>query len=110
MNNPVIENAVVGFVTPTNGQQRIMYTLNGRLDRLVQRSLSEIFIEGVVTDNNRDEFMIQALGILVSHWTRWDAGKIMDVFMAALQDVNYDGLMEQIQTEIIDNPRSKLYT
>jgi len=80
------------------------------LDRLVQRSLSEIFIEGVVTDNNRDEFMIQALGILVSHWTRWDAGKIMDVFMAALQDVNYDGLMEQIQTEIIDNPRSKLYT
>ena len=53
--------------------------------------------------------MIQALGILVSHWTRWDAGKIMDVFMAALQDVNYDGLMEQIQTEIIDNPRSKLY-
>ena len=79
------------------------------LDRLVQRSLSEIFIEGVVTDNNRDEFMIQALGILVSHWTRWDAGKIMDVFMAALQDVNYDGLMEQIQTEIIDNPRSKLY-
>ena len=79
------------------------------LDRLVQRSLSEIFIEGVVTDNNRDEFMIQALGILVSHWTRCDAGKIMDVFMAALQDVNYDGLMEQIQTEIIDNPRSKLY-
>ena len=49
------------------------------LDRLVQRSLSEIFIEGVVTDNNRDEFMIQALGILVSHWTRWDAGKIMVV-------------------------------
>ena len=79
------------------------------LDRLVQRSLSEIFIEGVVTDNNRDEFMIQALGIFVSHWTRWDAGKIMDVFMAALQDVNYDCLMEQIQTEIIDNPRSKLY-
>jgi hypothetical protein len=32
MNNPVIENAVVGFVTPTNGQQRIMYTLNGRTD------------------------------------------------------------------------------
>jgi hypothetical protein len=80
------------------------------LDRLVQRSLSEIFIEGVVTDNNRDEFMVRALGVLVSHWTRWDAGKIMDVFMAALQDVNYDGLMEQIQTEIIDNPRSKLYT
>jgi hypothetical protein len=80
------------------------------LDRLIQRSLSEIFLKGVVTDNNRDEFMVRALGVLVSHWTRWDAGKIMDVFMAALQDVNYDGLMEQIQTEIIDNPRSKLYT
>jgi len=79
------------------------------LDRLIQRSLSEIFLKGVVTDNNRDEFMVRALGVLVSHWTRWDAGKIMDVFMAALQDVNYDGLMEQIQTEIIDNPRSKLY-
>jgi len=79
------------------------------LDRLVQRFLSEIFIEGVVTDNNRDEFMIQALGILVSHWTRWDAGKIMDVFMAALEDANFHKLVEQIQTEIIDNPKSKLY-
>ena len=32
MNNPVIENAVVDFVTPTNGQQRIMYTLNEKTD------------------------------------------------------------------------------
>jgi ribosomal protein L12E/L44/L45/RPP1/RPP2 len=60
-------------------------------------------------DDNRDKFMVQALGVLVSHWTKWEAGKIMDVFMAALQDVNYDELMQQIREEIIDNPRSKLY-
>ena len=79
------------------------------LDRLIQRSLSEIFLKGVVTDDNRDEFMAQALGILVSHWTKWDGSKIMGVFMAALEDANFHELMQQIQEEIIDNPKSKLY-
>lgn len=34
MNDPVIENAVLDFVTPTNGQQRVTYTLNGRTDSM----------------------------------------------------------------------------
>ena len=28
----VIENAIVDFITPSNGQQRVMYTLNERTD------------------------------------------------------------------------------
>lgn len=79
------------------------------LDRLVQRSLSEIFRDGIVTDENKEHYMVKALGTLVSHWTEWDGGKIMDVFIAALEDANYKDLVEQIQEDIIDNQGSKLY-
>lgn len=79
------------------------------LDREIQRSLREIFTNDIVTDSNKDEYMVEALGVLVSNWTERDGSKIMDVFIAALEDANFHELAEQIRVDVIDNQGSKLY-
>jgi hypothetical protein len=61
------------------------------LDVAIARTKLECF------NNPADEQDTEALGVLISQWSKWNGQKIIEAFLSALEDANYATLNRQIR-------------
>lgn len=59
------------------------------LTQIAEAQAQKSFIKSYLETQTKERLNEEAMGLAISHWTKWDGYKIMRVFASALEDANF---------------------